>query len=246
MQEKWHRRGFALEARGLRGAGVAVSGAWCGILASVTNEQENNAYGDIGSPAWVPMGRRRFACGLVPAFLAGSLAIAVLASAAWSLEASQHLLVFFVLPDWWLIFCGHLISGVAAVAGLALLVPPFIERKSRTWLRRLTSVLVALAAAAGAWPWLLYFVGTGLNAISASYTTVTAESGESVIVQHSGFDTADYVVYGQRSPFLYQRNAEGKSISDYVDTDDCTLAVRDSDHLLTCRSDIVPIPPLGE
>ena len=195
---------------------------------------------------WVPMGRRRFACGLVSAFLAGSLAIAVLASAAWSLEASQHLLVFFVLPDWWLIFCGHLISGVSAVAGLALLVPPFIERISRTWLRRLTSVLVALAAAAGAWPWLLYFVGTGLNAISASYTTVTAESGESVIVQHSGFDPADYVVYGQRSPFLYERNAEGKSISDFFDADDCTLAVRDSDLLLTCGSDIVPIPPLGE
>lgn len=131
------------------------------------------------------MGRRRFACGLVSAFLAGSVAIAVLASAAWNIEASQHLLVFFVRPDWWLIFCGHVISGAAAVAGLALLVPPFIERTSRTWLRRITSVLVALAA--GAWPWLLYFVGIGLIAISASYTTVTAESGESVLAQHSGY-----------------------------------------------------------
>lgn len=184
--------------------------------------------------------------GLVSAFLAGLSAIAVLASAAWCLEASLDRLVFFVLPEWWLILGGHFISGIAAVAGLAFLVPPLIKRISRTWLRRLTSVFVALAAGAGAWPWFLYFVGIGLNAISASYTTVTAETGESVIVQHSGFDPADYAVYGQRSPFLYERSAQGKSVSDFFQTDDCTLAVRESDLLLTCGSDIVPIPPLGE
>jgi hypothetical protein len=194
---------------------------------------------------WVSMGRRRFAFGLVSSFLAGLLGVTVLASAAWSLEAGPTRLVYFVLPDWALIFCAHLISVAAAVVGLALLVPPFTKGISRIWLRRLIGVLVGVAVAAASVPWLLYFVGIGLNAASATYIRVTAESGESVIVEHSGFDRRDYAVYGQESFFLYERSGGWRTASDVFDPDSCTLAVKTSDLLLTCGADSVPVPPLG-
>jgi hypothetical protein len=44
----------------------------------------------------------------------------------------------------------------------------------------------------------------------------------------------------------HEGGAEGKSVSDFFDTDDCTLAVRDSDLLLTCGADFVPVPLPGE
>lgn len=98
------------------------------------------------------------------------------------------------------------------------------RRISRTWIRRLTAFLTILVAGVAAVPWLIYFLGIGLNAASATYTRITAESGESVVVQQSGFDRRDYAVYGQEASFLYQRSAEGKSVSDVFDLSECTLA----------------------
>lgn len=196
-------------------------------------------------PRRVPiMGRRRLAFGLVAAFLAGLAALTVLAFLGWALEAGPARLIFFVLPDWALIFCAHLISGLTALTALALLVPPFIGRIHRTWLRRLISVVVGLAAAAATVPWLLYFVGIGLNAAAATYIRVTAGSGESVIVEQSGFDLREYAVYRQKSFFVFERSAEGTSESDVFDPDDGTLAVRAADLLLTCGADSLPIPSL--
>ena len=125
--------------------------------------------------------RRRFVFGLVALLLAGLLGGAVLASTAWDGNTGHTRVVYFVLPFWVLIFCAHLISGAAAVIGLVLLVPPFIRRISRTWLRWTISGLAIAAAVAAAVPWLLYFVGIGLNAASATYSRVTAENGESVL-----------------------------------------------------------------
>jgi hypothetical protein len=146
--------------------------------------------------------RRRFVFGLVALLLAGLLGVAVLASTAWDGNTGLTRVVYFVLPFWVLIFCAHLISGAAAVIGLVLLVPPFIRRISRTWLRWTISGLAIAAAVAAAVPWLLYFGGIGLNAASATYSRVTAENGESVLVLQSGFDRRDYAVYVQKSFFL--------------------------------------------
>ncbi|MBT2550312.1 hypothetical protein [Arthrobacter sp. ISL-65] len=199
---------------------------------------------NMAQSRWAPISRRRFGWGLIAAFLAGVLGFAVHTAAIWSLEAGVTRLFFLVLSDWQLIFGAHLLSGVTGATGLALLAPPLIRRITRTWLRRLAAVLVVLAAAAAALPWLLYLVGIGLNAASATYTRVTAETGESVIVEQSGFDRGDYAVYRQEAPFLYERSAEGKSVSDAFDPGECTLADRAADLLLTCGVDSVPVPPL--
>jgi hypothetical protein len=190
------------------------------------------------------MGRQRLAFGLVSAILAGLSVVTVLASIAWTSDAGPASLIFFVLPHWALIFCAHLFSGLTALTALALLTPPFIGQIHRTWLRRLMSVVVGLAAAAASVPWLLYFVGIGLNAAGATYVRVAAENGENVIVEQSGFDRRQYAVYRQQSFFVFERTALGTSVSEVFNPDDCTLAVRAADLLLTCGADTLPVLPL--
>jgi len=186
--------------------------------------------------------RRRFVFGLVALLLAGLLGVAVLASTAWDGNAGLTRVVYFVLPFWVLIFCAHLISGAAAVIGLVLLVPPFIRRISRTWLRCTISGLAIAAAVAAAVPWLLYFVGIGLNAASATYSRVTAENGESVLVLQSGFDRRDYAVYVQKSFFLYEMRGGWRTLSDVSNLESCTLTSGSSDLLLTCGTDSASVP----
>jgi hypothetical protein len=196
----------------------------------------------IHSPT-VPKGRRRLKFGCISAVSSLLLGVTVHASATGVLEAGVERLVYFVLPDWGLIFCAHLISGAAAVTAVVLLVPPGVRRISRPWFRRLTAVLVGLAATAATLPWLIYFVGIGINALTG-YTLVTAENAEKVLVQKRGFDPADYVVYRQRTFFVYQRSTFGTSVSDIFEPDACTLTVRNTDLLLTCGADTIPVPPL--
>lgn len=186
--------------------------------------------------------RRRFVFGLVALLLAGLLGVAVLASTAWDGNADLTRVVYFVLPFWAQIFCAHLISGAAAVIGLVLLVPPFIRRISRTWLRWTISGLAIAAAVAAAVPWLLYFVGIGLNAASATYSRVTAENGESVLVLQSGFDRRDYAVYVQKSFFLYEMRGGWRTSSDVSNLESCTLTSGSSDLLLTCGTDSASVP----
>lgn len=77
----------------------------------------------------VPMNRRRIACGLVTAILAGISALIAATFVVWALEVGPARLIFSVLPGWALIFCAHLISDLTALTALALLVPPFIRQQ---------------------------------------------------------------------------------------------------------------------
>ncbi|MCM0618061.1 hypothetical protein MOD31_18735 [Paenarthrobacter sp. TYUT067] len=54
---------------------------------------------------------------------------------------------------------------------------------------------------------------------AATYVRVTAESGESVIVEQSGFDGRVYAVYEQESFFVFRRSLEGTSVLDVFDPD---------------------------
>jgi hypothetical protein len=83
--------------------------------------------------------RRRFSWGITAVIVSGVLGVAVHVCATWALEAGPNWLVLFVLPSWTLFFGAHLISGAAAVTGLALLLPPLLRRIFRTWLRQLLS-----------------------------------------------------------------------------------------------------------
>lgn len=191
------------------------------------------------------MSHRRFGWGITAVIVSGLLGVAVHACATWALEADPNWLVLFVLPDWTLIFGAHLISGAAAVTGLALLLPPLLRRISRTWLRRLVGVLVVMAAVAASLPWLVYFVGLGLNTISGTYRKVTAEGGESVIIEHSGFDRRAYSLFRQKSSFLWERSVGWQTAPDVFDPDACTLTAREADLLLTCGTDRVRVPSLN-
>ncbi|WP_139023235.1 hypothetical protein [Arthrobacter globiformis] len=189
--------------------------------------------------------RRQVKFGCISAITSLLLGVTVHMSATWALDAGVKRLVYFGLPDWGLILWAHLISGATTVTAMLLLVPPGIRRISRPWLRRLTAVLVGLAATAAALPWLVYFVGIGINALT-DYTLVTAENGEKVLVQKPGYDPADYAVYRQESFFVYQRSTDGTSVSDIFEPDDCTLTGHSAGLLLTCGADIIPVPPLSE
>jgi hypothetical protein len=188
------------------------------------------------------MSRRRFTAGLSMAALAGVLGVAVYTAAAWIAEAGPDRLLFVLLPEWQLILCAHLISGAAAVTGMVLLVPPLIDRISKSWHRRVMGVLVVLVGAAAAVPWLVYFVGIGLNAASGTYTKVSGETGESVIVLHSGFDRTAYTIYGQETAFLWKQNVAWQTSSGVFQADNCTLVVRAEDLLLACGADRVSVP----
>jgi hypothetical protein len=99
-----------------------------------------------------------------------------------------------------------------------------------------------MAAVAASLPWLVSFVGLGLNMVSGTYSKVSAEGGESVIVEHSGFDRRAYSVFSQKSYFLWQRSVGWQTSPDVFNPDNCTLAAREADLLLSCGTDRVPVP----
>ncbi|WP_146187365.1 hypothetical protein [Arthrobacter sp. HMWF013] len=154
--------------------------------------------------------------------------------------------MYFIIPEWALILSGHLLSGVAALAALVLLLPPLVRRISRVWLRRLTAALAVLASIAAALPWLLYFVGMGLNSISATYAQAWSKTGESAIVEQSGFDRQSFSAYSQESWLLWQRSVRWKTATEGLDAKDCKLAGQSSDLVLSCGADDVVIPPLND
>ncbi|TLM80835.1 hypothetical protein [Pseudarthrobacter sp. NamE5] len=99
-----------------------------------------------------------------------------------------------------------------------------------------------MAAVAAALPWFVYFVGLGLNTISGTYSKVTAEGGESVIIEHSGFDRRAYSVFRQKSSFLWERSGGWHTAPDVFDPNACTLMARKEDLQLTCGTDSVQVP----
>lgn len=142
----------------------------------------------------------------------------------------------------------HLISGLAATTALAMLIPLLVRKITRVWFRRVSAAAIILAAVAAAVPWLFYFAGIGLNAAAATYTKVTADDGQSVVVGQSGFDRRDYVVYRQEAPLLWKRSAAGTSVSDVFNPDLCavTPGVAGGGELqLICGADNILVPPLG-
>ncbi|GAT86373.1 hypothetical protein CVCC1112_1033 [Paenarthrobacter nicotinovorans] len=174
------------------------------------------------------------------------LGVAAQASAAWVSDSWPEVLVYFVMPGWTLILCCHLLSGVAALAALVLLVPVLVRRISRGWIRRLTAVLAVLASVTAALPWSMYSAGMGLAAAAATYAQVTASSGESVVVEQSGFDPQTYSVYSQKSWGLWQRSVRWLSATEAFDPNDCTLTGGSSDLVLHCGVDDVIVPRLGD
>jgi hypothetical protein len=190
--------------------------------------------------------RRRLKWGIVLALVSVLLGVAAQASAAWVSDSWPEVLVYFVMPGWTLILCCHLLSGAAALAALVLLVPALVARIPRGRIRRLTAVLAVLASATAALPWSIYAAGMGLAAAAATYAQVTASSGDSVVVEQSGFDPQTYSVYSQKSWGLWQRTVPWLSATEVFDPNDCILTDGSSDLVLHCGVDDVIVPRLGD
>lgn len=153
--------------------------------------------------------------------------------------------VYFIVSGWSLVFCGFLISGLSAAAGLLCLVPKMISGIRRKNIRVLVRILVHLFITAASLVWLGFWLISGLNALLVSdYRKVNAETGESVVVSRPGFDPADFVVYAPKSRFVYQRvdGISSHSESRVFVSDHCTLERRDTALTLTCGTDVVTLP----
>lgn len=152
--------------------------------------------------------------------------------------------VFFIVSGWPMVFCGFLISGLSAAAGLLCLVPKMITRIGRKGVRVSVRILVHLGITAASLVWLGFWLISGLNALMSDYHKINAETGESVVVSKPGFDPADFVVYAPKSPFVYQRvdGISGHSESRLFVSDHCTLERQDTALTLTCGTDVVTLP----
>ena len=190
--------------------------------------------------------RRRLTWGIASALVSVLLGAAAQASAAWVSDSWPEVLVYFVMPGWALVLCGHLLSGFAALAALVLLVPVLVRRISRGWIRRLTAVFAVLASVTAALPWSLYSAGVGLAAVAATYAKVTASSGESVVVEQSGFDPQTYSVYSQKSWGLWQRSVPQLSATEVFEPKDCTLTGGSTNLVLHCGADDIVVPRVGD
>ena len=82
----------------------------------------------------------------------------------------------------------------------------------------------------------------GLAAVAATYTQVAAGSGESVVIEQSGFDPQAYSVYSQKSWGLWQRTVPWLSAIEVFDPKDCILTDGSSNLLLHCGADGIVVP----
>lgn len=161
---------------------------------------------------------------------------------SWSVTLwSSGKIFYFVLPEWLLVFCGLLISGLAAAVGLICILPPMIRRIPHKRIRLLARILTSLCTAVATVIWLYFWLGSGFISIGAEYHKVTAETGESIVVSKPGFDPASYGVYTQSSAFVYEevRGLGGMADSGHFVADYCTLVGEESELLLTCGEDAV-------
>lgn len=183
---------------------------------------------------------------LLIAAISGS-AVGVLWS--WASLHTQSQILYYVMPDWQLIFCAFIVSGLTAAAGMATLVPPLIRCIHRRWVRRLSGITVALTIFASAALWLVFLLFFFFMAFSNSNTKVSAEDGQSVMVTWGGFKPKVYQVYTQRSSYIYEYYDGGVFASLHttgsrgsVDPDTCVLDSNDAGLLLTCGDEVVRIP----
>lgn len=197
----------------------------------------------------VALSRRRILWGtafLLIAAIAGS-AVGVLWSWASPHRLSQ--ILYYVMPDVQLIFCAFIVSGLTAAAGIVIMVPPLIRCISRLWVRRLSGIAVSLTIFALAALWLLFLPFFFVNAFGHSYTKVSAEDGQSVVVKRNGFKPKSYEVYTRRSSNIYEYYDGFVSASRHTtgsrgtfDLDTCVLDSNDAGFLLTCGDEVVRIP----
>ncbi|UYQ77959.1 hypothetical protein OF385_01945 [Glutamicibacter sp. JL.03c] len=152
--------------------------------------------------------------------------------------------VFFIVAGESLVFCGFLISGLAAAAGLLCLVPKMITRIGRKTTRVLVRIIVHLFITAASLAWLGFWLISGLNALMSDYHKVNAETGESVVVSKPGFDPASFVVYTPKSPFVYQEvyGISSEAESGHFVSGHCTLEKQNTELVLTCGEDVTKFP----
>ncbi|MDJ0312590.1 hypothetical protein [Arthrobacter sp. H35-D1] len=109
-----------------------------------------------------------------------------------------------MMTNWQLILCASILSGLTVAVGLVLLVSPLILRIPHRWMRRLSGGLAGLTIVASAVEWVFSLLHFFLMANINSYTKVSAEDGQSVVVSSGGFDPESYQVYTQRSAYIYE------------------------------------------
>ncbi|MBF6671955.1 MULTISPECIES: hypothetical protein [Glutamicibacter] len=201
--------------------------------------------GEILEPQDKGLNRKQLAWGI---FL---LAVAVIfgLGAGWLWARSEQLwssgqIVYFILPGRPLVFCGLLVSGLWAVAGLLCLVPKMILGIKRKGMRVFVRILVHLCITAASLVWLYFWLLSGINSVVGTYHKVTAETGENIVVYKPGFDPASFAVYAPASAFVYERidGISGMAQSGHFVADHCTLQKQDADLILTCGVDVTKFP----
>ncbi|MGQ3382550.1 hypothetical protein [Glutamicibacter sp. TV12E] len=201
--------------------------------------------GEILEPQGTGLNRKQLAWGI---FL---LAVAVIfgLGAGWLWACLEQLsssgkVFFFILPGWPLVFCGLLVSGLSAVAGSLCLVPRMFGGIRRKSIRVFVRILGHLLVTAASLIWLCFWLLSGLYSIVSIQHKVTAETGESVLVEEPGFDPASFAVYAPASAFVYERidGISGMAESRHFVADHCTLQKQDADLILTCGVDVTKFP----
>ena len=203
----------------------------------------------LASPV-VVSNRRRLSWGAAFLLMAAIFGSAVGMLWSWAQSHTSQIL-HFVMPHWQLLLCAFVLSGLTAAVGLVLLVPPMIRRIPHRWVRRLSGTLATLTLVASAALWLLFLLHFFTMALlSAHYTKVSTEDGQSVVVRSGVIDPSTYSVYTQRSTYIYEPHSEGRMSTNFPGTgstkpfksDLCVLETNDADLLLTCGEVIVRLP----
>lgn len=196
------------------------------------------------------LNRRRLSWGAICVLMAAIFGSAVGMLWSW-VRAHPRQILHFVMPDGQLLLCAFLLSGLAAAVGLVLLVAPMIRRIPHRWVRRLSGILAISTIVASAALWLLFLLYFSIMAIlSTNDAKVSAEDGQSIVVRSGGTDPSTYIVYTQRSTYIYEYHSGGRRNTNFPGTghtkpfesDPCVLETNDADLLLTCEEVIVRLP----
>lgn len=150
---------------------------------------------------------------------------------------------FWVLSDYGWLFIAVLVSGIAAAAGLWMLVPPLLAKLGTRWLKRAVGIAVWLLFGAAALVWLVNFLMLLVLAVGAQHARVVAENGQSVLVSEGPMlDPYRYSVLGEVSKHHYSWVADFEYEDAPMDTSKCTLVPVDAGLLLTCGDRSVQLP----
>lgn len=203
----------------------------------------------IPNSSMVAVNRWRIVWGTAFLFIGTISGSAVGVLWSWASSYTQSQILYYVMTDWQLIYCAFIVSGLTAAVGIAILVPPLIRCIPRRWVRRLSGIAVSLTIFASAALWLVFLPFFFVKAFGHSYTKVSAENGQSVVVKWGGFKPKSYQVYNQRSSYIYEYYDGGVFASRHTtgsrgsfDPDTCVLDSNNAGLLLTCGDEVVRIP----